>query len=124
MNILKLFKDWENSEAFEARSVIFSEKDPADVMYVVLSGEVELSLHGETIGTEKAGGIVGEMAMITSANRNATATAVTDVTLARLDKAQFRELIEKSSDFSFHAMAALANRLRSVDRYISKRIKN
>lgn len=123
MNFLEIFNDWENKEAFDARSVIFSEKEPADLMYVVLSGEVEMSLHGELLGTETAGGIIGEMAMINSATRNATATARSDVVLACLDKQQFRELIDLSSEFSFHAMATLANRLRSVDRYISTHLE-
>ena len=118
MNVLELFEDWDNREEFEARSVIFSENEPADVMYVVLSGEVEMSLHGEVLDTETAGGIIGEMAIIDSATRNSTATAVTDVKLARLDKDQIREMVDRSSEFSFHAMATLANRLRSVDGYI------
>jgi CRP-like cAMP-binding protein len=122
MNFLELFKDWENREVFDAQSVIFSENEPADVMYVVLSGEVELSLHGEVLGTETAGGIIGEMAIINSKSRNSTATAKTDVSLARLDKGQIRELVDMSSEFSLHAMATLANRLRAVDRYISDHI--
>ncbi len=122
MNFLELFKDWENREVFDAQSVIFSENEPADVMYVVLSGEVELSLHGEVLGIETAGGIIGEMAIINAKSRNSTATAKTDVSLARLDKGQIRELVDMSSEFSLHAMATLANRLRAVDRYISDHI--
>ena len=122
MNFLELFEDWEDREIFEARSVIFSENEPAEVMYVVLSGEVEMSLHGEVLGIESVGGIIGEMAIINSFTRNSTATAKTDVSLARLDKDQIREMVNLSSEFSFHAMATLANRLRAVDRYISDHI--
>ena len=123
MCIRDRFKDWEDREVFDAQSVIFSESEPGDVMYVVLSGEVEITLHGEVLGTETAGGIIGEMAIIDSRTRNATATAKTDVTLARLNKGQIRELVDMSSEFSFHAMATLANRLRAVDRYISDHIE-
>ena len=94
MSILELFKDWKSREEFTPRSVIFSEQDPADA------------------------------AMIPSATRNTTATAISDVALARLDREAFRELVDRSSEFSFHAMAALAQRLREVDRYISERIVN
>lgn len=124
MSILELFKDWKSREEFTPRSVIFSEQDPADAIYVVLSGEVQLSLHGQTIAKVEAGGLIGEMAMIPSATRNTTATAISDVALARLDREAFRELVDRSSEFSFHAMAALAQRLREVDRYISERIVN
>jgi hypothetical protein len=52
MNFLELFRDWEDIEVFRARTVIFSERDPADIMYVILSGEIELTLHGEPLGAE------------------------------------------------------------------------
>ena len=122
MNFLDMFRNWEDVLEFNAGSVIFSEREPADVMYVILSGEVELTLHGEPLGAEGKGGIIGEMAMINSATRNATATALTDVKLARLDHKQFKGFISKDSKFSLHVMAVLANRLRAVDRYITKQI--
>ena len=123
MTYLDLFNGWENTEEFAARSLIYSEKESADVMYVILSGEVELTFHGIALGSERAGGIIGEMAMINSANRNCTATALSDVRLACLDREQFRELLDQSSEFSFHAMATLAHRLRAVDRFISTQLE-
>ena len=119
MNFLELFRDWEDIEVFRARTVIFSERDPADVMYVILSGEIELTLHGEPLGAEGEGGIIGEMAMINSATRSATATTLTKVKLARLDRDQFRALVGENTDFSLHVMAVLANRLRAVNKYIT-----
>jgi len=123
MQFLDLFNGWEDMEEFEAQSLIYSEAQRADYMYVILSGEVELSFHGGVLGTEQTGGIIGEMAMIKSATRNCTATAITDVSLARLNQKQFRELIDQSSEFSFHAMATLANRLRAADRFISRKLE-
>jgi CRP-like cAMP-binding protein len=119
MNFLEMFRDWEDIEEYSARTVIFSERDPADVMYVILSGEIELTLHGEPLGAEGEGGIIGEMAMINSATRSATATALTKVKLARLDRDQFRVFIGEDTDFSLHVMAVLANRLRAVNKYIT-----
>ena len=119
MRFLEMFRDWENTEEYDAQTVIFAERDPADVMYVILSGEIELTLHGEPLGTEREGGIIGEMAMINSATRSATATALSKVKLARLDHDQFKALIADNSEFSLHVMAVLANRLRAVDQYIS-----
>jgi len=119
MRFLEMFRDWENTEEYDARTVIFSERDPADVMYVILSGEIELTLHGEALGAEGEGGIVGEMAMINSATRSATATTLSKVKLARLDRDEFKALIADNTEFSLHVMAVLANRLRAVDQYIS-----
>lgn len=121
MKFLARFRDWETVEEHDAETVIFSERSPADVMYVILSGEVELTLHGEPLGTEVAGGIIGEMALIKSATRSATATTLSKVRLARLDREQFTEFIRENTDFSLHVMAVLANRLRAVDNFISAR---
>ena len=119
MNFLEMFRNWEDVLEFNAGSVIFSEREPADVMYVILSGEVELTLHGEPLGAEGKGGIIGEMAMINSATRSATATALNKVRLARLNREQFGGFIGENAEFSLHVMAVLANRLRAVNNYIT-----
>lgn len=117
-----LFRDWKNVEEVDAASLIFSEQDKADVMFFVLSGEVELTLRGQSLGIESEGGIFGEMAMLDEAVQNATATARTKARLARIDQEQLKNLIGTNPEFSLHVMAVLANRLRAVDKYISKRI--
>jgi CRP-like cAMP-binding protein len=119
MKFLELFHDWEDVEKYRAGTIIFSERDPADVMYIILSGEIELTLHGEPLGAEGEGGIIGEMAMINSSTRSATATTLTKVKLARLDREQFRVFIHENTEFSLHVMAVLANRLRAVNEYIT-----
>ena len=119
MKFLDMFRNWKDVEEVRAKSVIFSEGDAPDVMYVILSGDVELTLHGEPLGAESTGGIFGEMAMINGAPRSATATTLSKSRLARVNREQFREFVEKSPDFSLHVMAVLANRLRAVDHYIT-----
>lgn len=122
MRFLELFRDWEDVQEHDAGTVIFSERDPADVMYVILSGEIELTLHGETLGVENKGGIIGEMAKIDSAAYGATATTRSNVKLARLDRGQFEDFIGKNSEFALHVMEVMANRLRAVDKYITTHI--
>lgn len=112
MLILDLFKDWEDQVEYPKGAVIFKEGEPADVMYAVLKGEVEVLLKGEPLGAELPGGILGEMAMINGNFRSATAVAIRPTTLARINPAQFRETIIKNPDCALHVMAVLANRLR------------
>lgn len=119
MELLKIFRDWKDVVEFSAQSVIFPEGERADVLYVIISGEVELTLRGEPLGTEGVGGLIGEMAITPSAKRSTTATAKTDVRLARLTRYQLNMLMTKSTDLSLHVMAILANRLRAVNHYIS-----
>ena len=118
MNLLELFNNWDDVEVYRSGTVVFSERDPGELMYVVLKGDVELSLRGEPLGAEGEGGMLGEMAMITSSGtRSATATTISKVKLARLDRDQFLALVGENTDFALHVMAVLANRLRSVHDY-------
>ena len=63
-------------------------------------------------GEVLVGGIIGEMAMINSNYRSATAVALRPTILARITRDQFRDVIVKNPDAAFHVMAVLANRLR------------
>ena len=119
MRFLEMFRDWDDVQEYGAHTVIFSEQDPADAMYFIISGEVELSLHDETLGTEKEGGFIGEMAMVKSATCGVTATTLGEVKLARLDYDQLRIFIDKNTEFALHVMAVMADRLRTVDEYIT-----
>jgi len=119
MKFLEMFRDWEDMEEYRAHTVIFSERDQADVMYVIISGEIELTLHGEPLGAEGEGGIIGEMAMINSSMRSATATTLSKVKLARLNRDQFRALVHDNTEFALHVMAVMANRIRAVNEYIT-----
>jgi len=123
MNLLEMFREWEDIVEFPKKTVIFSERDSADFMYVVLSGEVELSFLGEPLGMERPGGIIGEMAMINSmGSRSATATTLTKVKMARLKPDQFRKLVSENTDFAFHIMAVLANRLIVANTFITRHL--
>ena len=122
MRFLDRFRDWNDVVEYSARAVIFTEREPADVMYVVIKGEVELTLHGEPLGAEAEGGIIGEMAMINATTRSATATSLTKVKLARLDREQFKVLVGENADFALHVMAVLANRLRAVNEHITSQL--
>lgn len=122
MGILKMFRNWQEVEEFDSEAVIFTEGDPADQLYVILAGEVELTLHGDSLGSEGKGSIIGEMAMLESATRNATAIARGKVKLAKLDRSELQKMIRESPEFSLRAMTVLAKRLRAVDQYISAQL--
>lgn len=122
MGILKMFRNWQEVEEFDSEAVIFTEGDPADQLYVILAGEVELTLHGDSLGSESKGSIIGEMAMLESATRNATAVARGKVKLAKLDRSELQKMIRESPEFSLRAMTVLAKRLRAVDQYISAQL--
>lgn len=115
MNMLETFAGWDDVVEFPRGTEIFKELAPADYMYVLLDGEVEITLRGEPLGAELAGGVIGEMAMINDSSRSATAVALTAVKAARINRDQFRSIISENPDFALHLMQVIANRLRVAD---------
>lgn len=105
--------------SFAKGSVIFAEEDVADYMYLIVSGQVRLSMHGEPMAMEQAGGFVGEMALIGQRKRSATATAMTDCEMAPLSKDAFLDMLRNQPEFALHVMAVLADRLRLTNEILA-----
>ena len=124
MSIIDLFRHRDDVEEYAAGTVMFSAGELADFMYVILSGEVQLTLKDEVLGKETAGSIIGVMAINQSATRSATATALSHVKVARLSRDQLNELITNKPEFSIQLMSVLANRLRQADQYIITKLEH
>jgi CRP-like cAMP-binding protein len=112
MDLLEIFKDFDALERFPAGATILEEGAEGNVMYVVVEGEVNVSLKGKILAIAKQGEIVGEMALISSDLRSATVTAKTDCRLAPIDQASFESMLRHVPDFSMHVMNVLASRLQ------------
>ena len=67
--------------SFSAGTTIFKKGDLANELYVIQSGTVCIQLGNRTLDTLSANGIFGEMALIDSAPRSATAVSYTHLTL-------------------------------------------
>jgi CRP/FNR family transcriptional regulator, cyclic AMP receptor protein len=66
---------------FKAGDVIFREGEEAKELFVIKSGQVRIQLGNRTVTELATDSIFGEMALIDSEPRSATAVAVTDVEL-------------------------------------------
>ena len=88
---LALFFSEEARTSLPEGAVVIQEGLPGDEMFVLLEGELVISIQGKHIDHLTPGMILGEMAMVDDRPRSATAIAVTDCTLIRLDRARFLE---------------------------------
>jgi CRP-like cAMP-binding protein len=112
MDLVDIFKDSEDLVEFPAGAVIITEGLTGNHMYVVMQGEVSISLKNKLLATAGPGEIVGEMALINAEIRSATVTAITDCVLASIDQGSFDALLRHVPDFSLHVMNVLADRLK------------
>src|SRR5258706_11281479 len=112
---INIFRHSSDSESLEPGDVLFREGDDGDVMFAVIEGEVELSRNGSRLENIGPGGILGEMALIHSRARSATATAPTPARVVRVDLKHFTYLVQEHPTFALQVMTVMADRLRSAN---------
>ena len=100
---------------FKAGEVIFKQGDPAEELFVIQSGKVEIRLGNRLLDTLSDNGIFGEMALIDASPRSATVVAVTDVKLVPVGEKQFLFLVSRTPYFALNVMRVLAQRLRRAN---------
>jgi CRP/FNR family cyclic AMP-dependent transcriptional regulator len=105
-----------DAQFFKAGSVIFREGDEAHELFVIKSGEVRIQIGNRTVSILSADHIFGEMALIDSEPRSATAIAVTDVELVAVSEKQFLFLVSQTPFFALKVMRILAQRLRLTNK--------
>ncbi|MGB9057616.1 MAG: cyclic nucleotide-binding domain-containing protein, partial [Pseudolabrys sp.] len=77
---------------------------------------VEIQLGNRLLATLEANEIFGEMALIESAPRSATAIAKTDVALVPISKKDFLTLVSRAPTFALDIMGMMARRLRAANK--------
>ncbi|HEY4688954.1 MAG TPA: cyclic nucleotide-binding domain-containing protein [Anaerolineae bacterium] len=114
MATIDLFRNTRDYAAFEAGQIIFERGQPGDVMYAVIDGEVEILLGERVIDAALPGSIIGEMALIDSGSRSATARAKTACKLVPISEKRFMFLVQQTPYFAIQVMRILADRLRRL----------
>jgi CRP-like cAMP-binding protein len=100
---------------FKAGDVIFRQGDPAQELFIVQSGEVEIRRSNRVLETLPQYSIFGEMALIDTAPRSATAIAASDAKLVPVSEKQFLFLISNTPYFALNVMRVMARRLRAAN---------
>ena len=88
-------------QAAPAGTVLFRKGDPADALYIIARGEVDILDEPDSLSHEErhiarldAGQAFGEMALLHGGERTATARAPVDTQLLAMDKSDFDHLIK------------------------------
>ena len=109
-------------KAFPAGTVLFEQGQVGQVMYVICTGEIEISRRvGErqtVLAVLPAGEFLGEMSLINNRPRSATARVVTDARVLEIDSHTFEAMIHGSTEIAIRLIKKLAIRLDETDRQI------
>jgi NTE family protein len=100
-------------------ATLFREGEVADALYVLLAGCLGVTIRGGKgddvmIARVHAGETIGEMALLDGGSRSATAVALRDSVLLRLEKAAFDRLVGQHPGSMLSLVALLARRLRET----------
>jgi CRP/FNR family transcriptional regulator, cyclic AMP receptor protein len=109
-------------KAFPKGSVLFREGDEGREMFVIRSGEVAISKTvrdvEKQLSTLGPGEFFGEMSIITSKPRTATATVLTDAQLLVIDPRTFETMLRSNGEIAVRIIKMLASRLAEADAQI------
>jgi NTE family protein len=95
---------------------LFRERDPADEMYVVRAGRLEVVDEGAdaVIREYRRGDALGELALLTESPRSASVRAARASELIAVDQADFTELLHRSPALSSALNRSLSRRLQDA----------
>jgi CRP-like cAMP-binding protein len=99
-----------------AGSLIVDQGQMGREAFVVLDGSVSVKRNGKKVATLGPGAVVGELSLLDHGPRTATATCDTDCTLLVLSQRTFLAVVDDVPALSHKLMAALASRIRELDR--------
>ncbi|MGH2475702.1 MAG: Crp/Fnr family transcriptional regulator [Candidatus Limnocylindrales bacterium] len=110
---------------FRRGEVIFHIGDPGDALFVIVSGEVKISLPSETgdeaiLATLGPGAVFGELALLDGAPRSASATAISAAEMVVLPRDRFRELIATEAGVRDALLASIAGELRRLTTHVEE----
>lgn len=110
-----------------AGETLFSEGDPGDALYVVIEGNLEISIlseDGRKLGLDvmRAGALFGEIALFDPSERTATATALTPCRLVRVRNAELMAGIGNDPRLAIDMIRMAGRRMRWMNRQLNEHV--
>jgi uncharacterized membrane protein len=111
----------------DAGHTLFQAGDPGESLYVVESGEIELFIRDNAgqkivLTVAESGDTFGELAMLDSGPRTATAAALSDSELIALDRHDLILLFQRRPEAALHMLAAMGGMTRKADELLRTRV--
>ena len=110
-----------------AGHTLFQAGDPGESLFVVREGQIELFIK-DTAGqrivlhTAQTGDMFGELAMLDSGPRTATALALTESDVLVLDRDDLILLFQRKPEAALHMLASLSGLTRKADELLRTRV--
>lgn len=110
------FLEEQAKREFKRGEVIFKDGDPGPSMYIIIEGKVEIFKnigdHKTVLAVLEKGMMMGEMGVIDSRPRSASAVAITDVTVMQISREMFKQRLEGVPKWMQTFFSIMGERLR------------
>lgn len=107
--------------------LLIREGDPGDAMFVVVSGELEVTKRAgateQPLARVGPGAIQGEIAALQGTERAASVRALTDVEVLRIPREGLLALLDSGPDAALALVHTVLERLRSLELFVRQREK-
>src|SRR5687768_4853139 len=116
-----------DSVQLQAGTILFQAGEPGESLFIVRSGSIELYIK-DTAGQKiiltvaEEGQVFGELSLLDSGPRTATALALTDVELLVLDREDLLLIFQKRPDAALHMLAGMSVMTRKADELLRTRV--
>lgn len=104
--------------AVKAGDSLCVEGDAADVWWVVLGGEADVTARGKKVGSIGKNEAVGELALFDGGGRSATVTAASNLDVLVFDKSTFLDAIVAAPQLAVALLHSAARRLRAANELV------
>jgi CRP-like cAMP-binding protein len=115
--VLDLFRNAE-TRALRAGQSLFREGEPSGAMFVVVEGELEITIRGITMERVGPGGIVGELGIVDASPRTASVGATVDSRVAEVPAKRFEALVQQAPALATLVVKVMAQRLKKMNQYL------
>ena len=116
-----------DAHPLEAGQILFHAGDPGDSLYVVRSGRIELFIKDTTgqkivLSVAESGDLFGELALLDTGPRTATALALEPSELLELDRGDLFLVFQRQPEAALSMLAAVAAMTRKAGELLRSRI--
>lgn len=116
-----------DSVQLQAGTILFQAGEPGESLFIVRRGSIELFIRDTagqkiTLTVAEEGQLFGELSLLDSGPRTATAVALDEAELLVLDREDLLLLFQKRPDAALHMLAAMSGMTRKADELLRTRV--
>lgn len=108
---------------FSRGECLFRQGDEADCLYVIIEGKAKVLISNEkaqrTVRECGSNEVIGELAMLSDEPRTASVEAITDLSVLRLEKDVFMDMLQSDSAMGYQVLQVVAQRLVTTNRELT-----